>query len=179
MPPVAPVQHEIRVAASEAEQLRLERYKKYNPTIFSRLASDDALGFLEGCHRILRTMGIMEMSGVSFTTFQLSGAAYQCWRAYELSSPDEEASLTWTQFSEMFLRAYVPQSLRNARSAEFEKLRQGAMTVSEYAICFSELARNAPTLVATFRERVRRFIEGLHPSIQTSMDMELDIDITY
>uniref|UniRef100_A0A1S4D3A8 RNA-directed DNA polymerase homolog n=1 Tax=Nicotiana tabacum TaxID=4097 RepID=A0A1S4D3A8_TOBAC len=28
-------------------------------------------------------MGIMEMSGVAFTTFQLSGAAYQWWRIYE------------------------------------------------------------------------------------------------
>ena len=69
MPPVALIQHETRVAASEAEQLRLERYKKYHPPTFNRLASDDALGFLEDCHRILHTMGIVEMSGVSFTAF--------------------------------------------------------------------------------------------------------------
>ncbi|XP_070036280.1 mRNA 3'-end-processing protein RNA14-like [Nicotiana tomentosiformis] len=53
------------------------------------------------------------------------------------------------------------------------------MTVLEYAVCFSKLACHAPALVATVRERVRRFIEGLHPSIRTSMAMELEMDITY
>ncbi|XP_070054827.1 uncharacterized protein [Nicotiana tomentosiformis] len=79
----------------------------------------------------------------------------------------------------MFLREYVPQSLRDAWRAKFEQLCQGAMTVLEYAFCFSELARHAPALVAIVRERVRRFIEGLHPSIQTSMARDLEMDITY
>ncbi|XP_070054155.1 uncharacterized protein [Nicotiana tomentosiformis] len=124
-------------------------------------------------------MGIVETSGVFFTSFQLRGASYQWWRAYELSSLDEAASLTWTQFSEMFLREYVPQSLRDAWRAEFEQLRQGAMIVSEYVVRFSELARHAPDLVATVRERVHCFIEGLHPSIQTSMARDLEMDSTY
>ncbi|XP_070040151.1 uncharacterized protein [Nicotiana tomentosiformis] len=42
MPPVAPVQHETRKTASEAEQLRLERYQKYHLPNFSGLATDDA-----------------------------------------------------------------------------------------------------------------------------------------
>ncbi|XP_070032865.1 uncharacterized protein [Nicotiana tomentosiformis] len=103
-------------------------------------------------------MGVAESSGVFFTTFQLRGAAYQWWRAYELGSPAEAASLTWTQFSDMFLREYVPLSLKDAWCAEFEQLRQGAMIVSEYAVCFSDLARYASALVTTVRERVRRFI---------------------
>ncbi|XP_070054134.1 uncharacterized protein [Nicotiana tomentosiformis] len=124
-------------------------------------------------------MGIVETSGVSFSAFHLRGAAYQWWRAYELSSPDEAASLTWTQFSEMFLHEYIPQGLIDAWRAELEQLRQGSMTVSEYTVCFSGLARHAPALVATVKERVCRFIEGLHPSIRTSMARELEMDITY
>ncbi|XP_070047009.1 uncharacterized protein [Nicotiana tomentosiformis] len=124
-------------------------------------------------------MGIVETSGVSFTTFQLRGPAYQWWRAYELSSPDEAASLTWTQFSELFFCEYVPQSLRDAWRIEFEQLHQGSMTMSEYVVHFSWLARHTLALVATVRERVRRFIEGLHPSIRTSVARELEIDITY
>ncbi|XP_070036171.1 uncharacterized protein [Nicotiana tomentosiformis] len=124
-------------------------------------------------------MGVAWSSVVSFTAFQLRGASYQGWRAYELGSPAEAASLTWTQFSDMFLREYVPQSLRDAWHMEFEQLRQGAMTVSEYAVCFSDLARYAPALVAIFRERVSRFIEGLLYSIRLSMAWELEIDISY
>ncbi|XP_070032713.1 uncharacterized protein [Nicotiana tomentosiformis] len=105
-------------------------------------------------------MGVTETSGVSFTTFQLRGATYQWWRAYELDSPSEEASLTWTQFSDIFLREYVPQSLKDAWGALFEQLRQGAMTMSEYAVQFSDLARHAPTLLATIRERAPRAPQG-------------------
>ncbi|XP_070028895.1 uncharacterized protein [Nicotiana sylvestris] len=179
VPPAVPVQPVDGEAASEDEQQRLERFKKYDPTVFSGLASDDALEFLEECHRILRTMGISESSGVSFTTFQLRGAAYDWWHTYELDSPDEAASLTWTQFIDMFLREFFPQSLRDTWRSEFEHLCQGAMTVSKYAIRYTRLARHAPALVATVPERVHRFIEGLIPPIRSSMDRELEMDIPY
>ncbi|XP_075111103.1 uncharacterized protein LOC142181651 [Nicotiana tabacum] len=124
-------------------------------------------------------MGISGSSGVSFTTFQLRGAAYEWWRTYELDNLDEAASLTRTQFSDLFLREYVPQRLRDAWRAEFEHLRQGAMTVSEYAVRYTSLARHAPALVSTVRERVCRFIEGLIPSIRSSMAREWEMDISY
>ncbi|XP_070032373.1 uncharacterized protein [Nicotiana tomentosiformis] len=124
-------------------------------------------------------MGIVEASGVTFTTFQLSGAVYQWWRVYEEGSPADAASLLWTQFSEMFLREFVPQTLRDAWRVEFEKLRQRTMTVSEYAIMFSELSCHAPTLVPTVRERVCRFIEGLSYDLRFCMARELRTDTPF
>ncbi|XP_070054873.1 uncharacterized protein [Nicotiana tomentosiformis] len=176
---VVPVQPVVRAAASEEEQLRLARFKKYDPPTFSGLASESAHGFLEECHRILHTMGIVKTSGVAFTTFQLRGAAYHWWRAYELGSPAESAPLTWVHFSEMFLRKFVPQSLRDTWRTEFEQLCQGTMSVLEYAMRFSDLVRHAPALVSTVRERVRRFIEGLRRDIRFSMARELESDISF
>ncbi|XP_070054277.1 uncharacterized protein [Nicotiana tomentosiformis] len=157
--PVAPVQPEVRATTSEVEQLRLERYKKYHPPTFSILASKDAHDFLEECYRIVRTMGILESSGVAFTTFHLKGATYQWWRAYGLGSLAKAASLTWDQFSETFLREFVPERLRDAWRIEFEQLRQA--------------------LVATVREQTRRLIEGLNLGIRFSMARELEMDIPY
>ncbi|XP_070036090.1 uncharacterized protein [Nicotiana tomentosiformis] len=79
----------------------------------------------------------------------------------------------------MLLREFVHQSLRDAWRAEFKQLRQGFMTVSEYTVRFSGFSRHAPALVATVRERVRRFIEGLNPGIKTSMARGLEMDIVY
>ncbi|XP_070041631.1 uncharacterized protein [Nicotiana tomentosiformis] len=124
-------------------------------------------------------MGIVEMSGVALTTFQLKGAAYQWWRAYELGSLADVASLTWVQFSEMFLGEFVPQSLRDAWRIEFERLRKGTMSVSEYAVRFSDLAKHAPALVSTDIERVHRFIEGLRHDIRFSMARELESDVSF
>ncbi|XP_070005947.1 uncharacterized protein [Nicotiana sylvestris] len=103
--------------------LRLEMFKKYKPPVFSGLASEDALGFLDECYFILYTMGILGLS----------------------------------------------RSLKDAWRADFEHLRQGAMTVSEYAVYYASLARHASALVSTVRERVHRFIKGLITSIRSSM----------
>ncbi|XP_070055464.1 uncharacterized protein [Nicotiana tomentosiformis] len=165
----------VRAATSEEGQLRFVRFKRYNPPTFNGLASESAQGFLEECHNILRTMDIVEMSGVALTTFQLKGATYQWWRANEMGSPSELASLTWVQFSKIFLREFVPQSRRDAWRVEFAQLRQGTISVSEYAVRFSDLARHAHALVATVRECVRRFIEGLMHDIRFSMARELDV----
>ncbi|XP_070054055.1 uncharacterized protein [Nicotiana tomentosiformis] len=169
----------VRAAVSEEEQLRLAKFKKYYPTTFCGLASDDAHGFLEECHHILRTMGIVETSRVTFTTFQLKGSTYQWRRTYELGSPADAASLSWTQFLEMFLREFVPQTLRDARHAEFEQLHQGTMSMSEYVVRFIDLSRHAHVLVFTVRERVRKFIEGLCHDIRFSMARELEMDVPF
>ncbi|XP_070045226.1 uncharacterized protein [Nicotiana tomentosiformis] len=86
---------------------------------------------------------------------------------------------TWAQFLEIFLKGFVPQTLWDAWRTEFEQLRQGTMTVSEYAIKFSELARHAPIIVCTVRKRVRRFIEGLDNNFKICMARELQTDISF
>ncbi|XP_070004469.1 uncharacterized protein [Nicotiana sylvestris] len=53
------------------------------------------------------------------------------------------------------------------------------MTISEYAVHYTNLSRHAPALVSTIRERVRQFIEGLIPNIRSSMACELEMDISY
>ncbi|XP_070031925.1 uncharacterized protein [Nicotiana tomentosiformis] len=127
--------------ASEEEQKRLERFKKYDPLNFSGTTIEDAQGFLENYHHILRTMGIVGVSEVVFNTVQLSGAAYRWWKIYEEGRSADAALPSWAQFSEMFLKEFVPQTLRDEWHTEFERLRQGTMIVSEYAIRFMEIAR--------------------------------------
>ncbi|XP_070031610.1 uncharacterized protein [Nicotiana tomentosiformis] len=107
-------QPEFRPGTSEEEQERLERLKRYSPPTFGGTTTKNAQKFLEKCHHILHTMGIMEVSGVAFTTFQLSGAAYRWWRAYEEGRPADATPPTWAQFSEIFLKEFVPQTLQDA-----------------------------------------------------------------
>nr|XP_033509747.1 uncharacterized protein LOC117274525 [Nicotiana tomentosiformis] len=72
-------------------------------------------------------MGLEESSGVELTTFQLTGSVYRWWQTYE--TPRDE--------------------LRS----KFEQLRQGCMTLSEYALRFAKLSCHAPSLVSKDRER--------------------------
>ncbi|XP_070052382.1 uncharacterized protein [Nicotiana tomentosiformis] len=79
----------------------------------------------------------------------------------------------------MFLKEFVPQTLRDVWHTEFERLGQGTMTMSKYAIRFNELTRHAPILVPTVRERVSRFIEGLDYDIKICMTRELQTDTPF
>ncbi|XP_070054532.1 uncharacterized protein [Nicotiana tomentosiformis] len=94
-------------------------------------------------------MVIVEVSGVAFTTFQLSGAANQWWQVYEEGRPADAIPPTWAQFSKTFLKK------------------------------FSELARHAPTLVPTVRERDCRFIEGIDFDLKICMAQELQTDTPF
>ncbi|XP_070045348.1 uncharacterized protein [Nicotiana tomentosiformis] len=71
------------------------------------------------------------------------------------------------------MREFIPHTLRDAWHAKFEKLHQGTMTVSEYAILLNGFSRHAPALVSIVKERVRRFSEGLNYGIRFSIAREL------
>ncbi|XP_070039065.1 uncharacterized protein [Nicotiana tomentosiformis] len=127
----------------EDEQRRLDRFGRLRPPSFSGAEEEDAQGFLDRCQRILRTTGILETSEVSFTTFQFSGASFSWWDAYERCRPVCAAPLTWQQFSFLILEKFVPQSHREELRRQFEQLRQGDMSVTQYEMRYSELARHA------------------------------------
>ncbi|MCI73744.1 cellular nucleic acid-binding protein, partial [Trifolium medium] len=54
------------------------------------------------------------------------------------------AVITWARFKTEFLTKYFPADERNRKVIEFMELKQGGMTVSEYAAKFEDLCRFAP-----------------------------------
>ncbi|XP_020202747.1 uncharacterized protein LOC109788435 [Cajanus cajan] len=66
----------------------------------------------------------------------------------------------WECFRRMFLEKYFPESVRHAKEAEFMRLHQGGMTVSEYAMKFEHLARFYSQGIAE-AWKCRKFAEGL------------------
>ncbi|XP_070045575.1 uncharacterized protein [Nicotiana tomentosiformis] len=114
----------------------------------------------------------METSEVSFNTFQLSWAAFKWWEAYERSRSVGAAPLSWHEFSILFLEKFVPQTRREELHMQFEHLRPEGMCVTHYEMRFSELAHHAVWLVPTERERIRRFIDGLHYQLYFVMTRE-------
>ncbi|XP_070011441.1 uncharacterized protein [Nicotiana sylvestris] len=135
----------------EDKQRRLERFGILQPPIFSGADGKDAHGFLDKCQRMLRTTGILETNGVAFTTYQFFGAAFTWWEDFERCRLVNATPLTWQQFSVLFLEKYVLQSFREELRRQFEWLHHGEMTVSQYELRFSKLARYTIWLVPTDR----------------------------
>ena len=91
----------------------------------------------------------------------MNGSAKQWWRDYISSRPAGSPLLSWTQFTQVFLDKFVPDSERESKRAEFEGLQQGGMSVAEYESKFHALARHASIILPTEAERVRRFVKGM------------------
>ena len=81
------------------------------------------------------------------------------------ASRDLEA-MTWTEFQELFMSKYFPETARHAKAQEFLELKQGVMIVMDYVARFTQLARFADDYVATDLAKVRKFENGLKLSIR-------------
>lgn len=74
--------------------------------------------------------------------------------------------MTWAQFKELFLRKDFPNTVRQERIWQFQTLKQGEMSVTQYVAKFEELARYAAQYVADEGEKARKFEWGLDPIIR-------------
>ncbi|XP_070023802.1 uncharacterized protein [Nicotiana sylvestris] len=124
-------------------------------------------------------MGILETNGVDFATFRLAGSAKTWWRDFCLARPAGSPSLTWDQFSELFLGKFLPVTQRDALRRQFERLQQGSMSVTQYETQFIDLARHTIVILPTERERVRSFVDGLVQPIRVQMAMSAGSEITF
>ena len=108
---------------------------------------------------------------ITFDTTRIRLAAFQpegetqVWWNWAKTSRDLEA-MTWTEFHELFMGKYFPDTARHTKAQEFLELKQGTMTMMEYMARFTELARFVDDYVATDMAKVRRFENGLKLSIR-------------
>ncbi|XP_070036361.1 uncharacterized protein [Nicotiana tomentosiformis] len=73
----------------------------------------------------------------------------------EKHRPVGAAPLTWHEFSVLFLEKFVPQTRREELCRQLEQLLHDGMSVTQYEIRFSELARHAVWLASTEWESIR------------------------
>jgi len=64
-------------------------------------------------------------------------------------------------FKEAFLDRFFPRELREAKMEEFINLRQGNMSVKEYALKFIKLSKYALSMVWNLRDMMSRFLMGV------------------
>ncbi|XP_070034535.1 uncharacterized protein [Nicotiana tomentosiformis] len=136
---------------TDEEQKRLERFKRLHPPEFSGGELEDAQIFLDSCHRRFRTM----------------------------SRPAGAAPLTWHQLLVLFLEKFVPQTQREELCRDFDQLHHGDMTMTQYEMIFTDLARHAVSLVSTEREKIRRFIDDINYSLRYSLAREVEMDARF
>ena len=72
---------------------------------------------------------------------------------------------------ELFHKKYYNSAVLATRVEEFTNLKQGNLTVAEYARQFDRLAKFAAELVPTDYLRVNKFVRGLRPKIEMGVKL--------
>ncbi|EOY03326.1 DNA/RNA polymerases superfamily protein [Theobroma cacao] len=143
--------------------ISLPDFLKLKPPTFSGSdASEKPQVFLDKMEKICKALGCSSVRSVELAAFQLEDVAQEWYSSLCRGRPTNATPLAWSEFSVAFLDRFLPLSVRNARAREFETLVQtSSMTVSEYDIKFTQLARYAPYLVSTEEMKIQRFVDGL------------------
>ncbi|XP_049359583.1 uncharacterized protein LOC125824280 [Solanum verrucosum] len=130
-----------------------------NPSIFlgSRIGEDPP-GFLDEIFKIVDAMGVSFREKAELASYQLKEVAqiwYTQWKANRL---EKAGPIEWEEFKESFLGKYFPLEKRECKIEDVINLRQGNMSVEDYALKFSMLSRYSPSLVSNLREEMSRFV---------------------
>lgn len=82
-----------------------------------------------------------------------------------------EEVITWAVFKREFLNRYFSEDVRGKKEIEFLELKQGDMSVTEYAAKFVELAKLYPHYSADTAEfsKCIKFENGLRPEIKRAI----------
>ena len=105
--------------------------------------------------KILEAMEITsDATRIRLAVFQLEGES-QVWWDWVKASRNLE-TMTWEEFSELFMGKYFLACARHAKTREFLELKQGTITVLEYVAKFIKLVRFADDYVATDMAKVRK-----------------------
>ncbi|XP_033516668.2 uncharacterized protein [Nicotiana tomentosiformis] len=128
----------------------------------------DPQSFLDGTLKALCALGCSSERAVELTTYILEDMANTWYETVLLGRPAGALSLTWDEFTKLFMNHFLPDSLVQKYLRDFERFVQTPdMDVSTYNTKFYKLDRYAPYLVPTEEALVQRFIDGLVSRLYT------------
>jgi hypothetical protein len=122
--------------------------------------------------KIIKKLWIVQCNNrekVMLTSHQLIGPAAVWWDAY-MEAHEEPYSINWNEIKVVFRSHHVPQGIMKLKKKEFQYLKQGSMTVSEYVTCFTQLSRYAPNDVDTSEKKQDYFLNGLNDGLSYALE---------
>nr|KYP62010.1 hypothetical protein KK1_016525 [Cajanus cajan] len=112
-------------------------------------------------------MNCLDNQKVNYAVFMLVGEAEYWWDSTRRLLEGGGIIITWEVFRAKFFEKYFPNDVRRAKEIEFMQLKQGNMTVGEYASKFEKLGKYS-TFFYHPDERMKciKFEDGLRPELR-------------
>ncbi|XP_028054147.1 uncharacterized protein LOC114258392 [Camellia sinensis] len=154
-PPPPPIQAEL------VNKYIINLTQKFNkmkpPTFFGGIEPLKAETWMLEIEKLFEVFPCTETQNVLLATYMLKDEAQRWW----ILIRDNNGTLTWDQFREIFNEKYFPQCFQDRKVSEFQELKQGSMSIAEYEAKFTKLALFAPYMVDTDYKKARKFEGGL------------------
>ncbi|XP_058185656.1 uncharacterized protein LOC131302879 [Rhododendron vialii] len=161
-PPVIPPENPLPAPA--VTEVRVRDFQKLKPLTFpGGLDPVKANEWLESIEKIAQVMQCEGREKVALAAYNLTGEAQRWWTLVRRVEPQ----MGWERFYNLFNQKYIPPSIRDRKSMEFQNHTQKpGMTVAQYEAEFTTLAHYAPHLIPDENMKARRFEGGLNPDLR-------------
>ncbi|XP_045791732.1 uncharacterized protein LOC123886460 [Trifolium pratense] len=110
--------------------------------------------WLQEIEKIFDVLKRLDGLKVTYATYLLLGDAEYWWKGARQIVEANNQEVTWEIFRTKFLDKYFPRSVRTAKEQEFLNLKQGGMTIREYAAKFESLAKKIKAMKESATNRV-------------------------
>jgi hypothetical protein len=149
---------------------KLGEFQRTKPPTFSHAIEPmDADDWLKTIEKKLQVVQCNNREKVLFASHQLEGPAADWWDAY-IEAHEEPESVDWQEFKNSFRSHHVPLRVMKLKKKEFEELKQGSMSVSEYVTHFTQLSRYAPDNMDTNEKKQDWFLNGLNDGLAYALE---------
>jgi hypothetical protein len=129
----------------------------------------DADDWLKTIEKKLQVVQCNNREMVLFASHQLEGPTSDWLDAY-VDAHEEPAIINWQEFRIAFCLHHVPQGIIKMKKKEFQDLKQGSMSVSEYVSHFTQLSRYATGDVDTDEKKQDYFLNGLNDGLTYALE---------
>ncbi|XP_057443847.1 uncharacterized protein LOC130736001 [Lotus japonicus] len=160
-----------RDQAQDLIRMRTDFNRHGPPKFAGEVEHEKADLWIQEMEKIFEAPHTPEGEKVNLATFMLKGDAEYWWRSARQLMTANQVVITWDSFKTAFMNKYFPETAREEMENKFLGLRQGAMTVGEYAAKLETLSKNFRFFQAQVDEPYlcNRFMRGLRNEIEKSM----------
>ncbi|XP_022155341.1 uncharacterized protein LOC111022474 [Momordica charantia] len=158
-----------RRAQIQQEEVQFIRdFKRFGPPVFNGVserptATEEWVRELEALYVYL---GCSDEFKVRGAMFMLRGEAVNWWESVAAAEDHANVPVTWARFKDLLYEYYFPVTVRNEKRAEFLRLTQGSLTVTQYERKFTELSRFGMQYIPTEQLKIDKFIDDLRREIK-------------
>ncbi|XP_073301035.1 uncharacterized protein [Primulina huaijiensis] len=166
----------VEQAADQLEQLRMDelvaRFHSMHPPRFSGSeGAEKAELWISEIEELFDLIEYPLECRLRLAVHQLKDRAKMWWSTTLMTLDAQRIVPSWDIFKLKFKESYCPPSFYSSKASEFHNLKQGDMSIAEYADSFYAMLRYAPHVAASQVAVVESFIEGLndhlHPFVST------------